>query len=750
MPSTARPEPVSDLSRRDFLRSTALLSGGLLLEVTAEGVRAQPTAPAAGLGTWLSIAPDGRVTIALEKAEMGQGVHTALAMIVADELDVSWEKVSVEMQILEGPVRSMSTGASSSIRSSWEPLARAGAAAREMLVATAAARWNVPAETCRASDGHVHHDASERRVGYGELADAASQRPVPEVITLRSRAERRLVGHSVPRLDLPAKVEGRAVYGIDVTLPGLVRAAVAMPPASGGRLAHWNRKEAEAEPGVLAAVELPTDAGGGVAVIAEHWWQARRGLTRAQIRWEATEPHFSSGAYSSRLQDGLARKGLVVRERGNLEQAFDRASALHEARYEVPFLAHATLEPPNCTASVRIDGAEFWAPTQSAGRLRNRAATLLGLPESAVRVHTTLLGGGFGRRYEMRSALQAAVLSRAVRRPVQVLWSREDDLQHDYYRPAFAAELRAALGASGLPTAWHHRVAGPWFEARDAQGWLQRATFGLQAARGGPLAPEWLPDALEYRFPRWMRRPASPLAVEGGWPEYSTGSTRLEWVLVDSPVPVGYWRSVAHSQNAFFSESFIDELAVRAGADPIAFRHSLLAKHPRARAVLDRAAAAAGWDTPVGADRGRGVAIHLSFGTWVAQIVEITRDGGQMHVDKVVCAVDCGDVVHPDTVVAQMEGGILFGLSALTSAITFEAGAAQQSNFHDHPLLTLAQTPQIEVHRIESHEAPGGVGEPGTPPLAPAVVNAWAAAGGDRLRRLPLAAPEAGLPTTAS
>jgi isoquinoline 1-oxidoreductase beta subunit len=734
---------VTEISRRELLRGSAVLGGGLLLELAAGAARPAQAAPHAGLGTWLRIAPDGAVTIGLDKAEMGQGIHTALAMIVAEELEIEWEGVTVETRVLEGPARSMSTGASSSVRTSWEPLARAGAAAREMLVAAAAERWDVPVASCRARAGRVEHAASGRQLGYGALAEAAARLPVPDVPP-RDRAERRLIGHSVPRVDLPAKVEGRARYGIDVTLPGLARAAVAMPPASGGSLVRWKVDEVRAAPGVIAALELPDAAGGGVGVVAEHWWQARRALDRAEVQWRTSDPAFSSRAYSSRLDEALGTNGLVVRERGDFEGAFEQAPTLHRARYEVPFLAHVTLEPPNGTAWVRDDGAEFWAPTQSAGRLRFRAADLLGLPESALRVHTTLLGGGFGRRYEMRSALQAAALSRAVGRPVQVLWSREDDIQHDYYRPAFGAELRAGLTASGRPAAWHHRIAGPWFEARDAPGWLQRATFGIQAARGGPLAPDWLPDPLEYRFPSWLRRPASPLAVEGGWPTYETGATRLEWVLVDAPVPVGYWRSVAHSQNAFFVESFVDELAERAGADPVAFRRPLLSAHRRGRAVLDRAAAAAGWDTPVGAGRGRGIALHQSFGTWVAQVAEVTRDGDRMHVDRIVCVVDCGDVVHPDTVDAQMEGGLLFGLASLASEVTFAAGLAQQSNFHDHPLPTLAQTPQIEVHRIESREAPGGVGEPGTPPLAPAVANAWAAAGGPRLRKLPLGTPPAG------
>ncbi|MDH3687194.1 MAG: molybdopterin-dependent oxidoreductase, partial [Myxococcales bacterium] len=645
---------MTDLNRREFVRG-AIAAGGLLLHAAAGGVRPVRAASAeaddrdatpSALGTWLAIAPDGRVTIAVDKAEMGQGIHTALAMIVADELDLAWETVAVEMQVLEGPPRSMSTGASSSVRTSWEPLARAAATARAMLLGAAAEQWNVQAASCRTDAGSVLHDPTGQRASYGALAAAAAQRAIPGRVTLRSRQDRRLIGHSVPRVDVPAKVDGSAVYGIDVTLPGLCRAAVAMPPAGGGQLAHWEPDAARAEPGVIAAIELPNAAGGGVGIVAEHTWQASRGLARANVRWKSDAPEFSSAGYSERLLAALDREGLVVRERGPVDETFRRAKHHHRARYEVPFLAHATLEPPNCTAFVEEDRAEFWAPTQSAGRLRNRAADLLGLPETALRVHTTLLGGGFGRRYEMRSALQAAALSRAVGRPVQVLWSREDDLRHDYYRPAFAAELSAALGDTGFPVAWHHRIAGPWFEARDTPAWLQRVTFGLQAARGGPLAGDWLPDGLEYRFPRWMRRAASPLAVEGGWPVYETGAARLEWVLVEAPVPTGYWRSVAHSQNVFFAESFIDELATRAGADPVAYRRALLAEHPRGRAVLDRAAAAADWSRPVGAGRGRGVAVAQSFGTWVAQVVEVTRNGEDLHVDRVVCAVDCGDVVH--------------------------------------------------------------------------------------------------------
>ena len=733
---------VTELTRRDLLRGSALLAGGLCLGIQPlRSLPADAEARGSEVGDWLRIGADGTVTIAVEKAEMGQGVHTSLAMIVAEELEIPWSAVAVEQRVLEGPSRSMSTGASTSVRNSWEPLARAGAAAREMLIATAAAGWNVPAAECRADAGHVRHDATGRAVRYAEIAEAAARLPVPEVAPC-ARAERRLIGRSVPRLDLPAKIDGTARFGIDVELPGLTRAVVAMPPAAGGRLESWNPDAARRADGVIAVHELPDAAGGGVGVVAEYGWQARRALERADVRWTPTEP-FSSDAYRRRLDAGLDGDGFVVREHGEPTRALATADRSHRARYRVPFLAHATLEPPNCTAWVRDGGAEFWAPTQSAGRLRDRAAQLLGWPETALRVHTTLLGGGFGRRYEMRAALQAAALSRATGRPVQVLWSREDDLQHDYYRPAFAAELRAGLGADGRPTSWEHRVAGPWFEARDAPAWLQRSTFAAQSALGGSVAPRWLPDDVEYRFPRWMRNPASPLATLGGWPAYDVANARLEWILVDAPVPLGYWRSVGHSQNAFFAESFVDELAGIAGADPVAYRRTLLAAHPRGRAVLDLAAARAG-DADLGSGRGRGVAVHRSFGTWVAQVAEITRDGERMHVDRIVCAVDCGDVVHPDTVVAQMEGSILFGLASLANSVEFEAGAARASNFHDYPLPRVEHAPEIEVHVVPSTEPPGGVGEPGTPPTAPAVANAWAAAGGERLRRLPLERAPAG------
>lgn len=725
-----------NLSRRAFLLGSAALGGGLVLGFAARGARATPAAIAV-FGPWIRIAGDGAVTVCVEKSEMGQGVYTALAMLLADELDADWAKVLVIFPPDEGPASSYFTGISLSVRSSWEPLRRAGASAREMLVAAAANAWGVPPAECEARVGRVLHAGSARAFGFGELAERAAALPVPGSPRLKSRVEQRLIGRPIPRVDLPAKVDGSAIFGIDVRVPGLLHGSVRTSPAFGGKLLGFDEPAARASPGVRAVVPIPD----GVVVVADSSWQAARGL-------EALAPRFSKGTlssaeFSARLYAALGQPGATALLEGDPDAAFSGAARVVEARYEVPFLAHATLEPMNATAHVRADGCEIWAPTQAQGLARQRVAALLEIPVERVRLHTTLLGGGFGRRFENDFVVQAVLASRAMGRPVKLVWSREEDLRHDFYRPAYASLQRAALDADGLPLARTQRIAGPSLEARDSPEWLQRAGGALQRRFDGGIPMDSLPDFLRGRVPDWLGAPISRAAVEGADKRsYGIAHQRIEYALVECPVPVGFWRSVGHSQNAFFSECFVDELADAAGRDPLDYRRALLAGSPRARAVLELAAERAGASRPAPSGRARGVAFHESFDTLVCQIAEVSLDEEKrVRVHRVVCAVDCGRVVNPDTVAAQMEGAIVFGLSAaLHGGVTLREGAVVQSGFHDQPLVGLADCPEIEVHLLESDAAPGGVGEPGTPPIAPAVCNAIFAAGGGRVRTLPIVA----------
>jgi isoquinoline 1-oxidoreductase beta subunit len=722
-------EGLANLSRRTFLQSAGLVAGGLVLGFPSSA----RAAAGAGteLGPWIRIAEDGLVTVWVEKAEMGQGIHSALAALVAEELEVAWARVRVESRPIAGPLRRVVTGASSSVRDSWEPLRLAGAAARSMLVAAAAETWSLPPTACEARAGRVEHVATGRSLDYGRLVGRAATMSVPASVTLKSPGELRLLGKPFPRLDVPEKASGAATFGIDVKVEGMAHAAPAMSPYPGGSLAGGDRDAALEAPGVGAVVEIPN----GVAVVAEHYWQAKRGLEKLAPVFSGGEPPVDSPVYSARLLEALATPGLPVGETGDVDGAFAGAERVVEARYEVPFLAHATMEPMNCTARATRDRCELWAPTQGPSRVRQDVAEALGIAPEDVTVHTTLMGGGFGRRIETDFAVQAAVVSKAVSRPVKLIWSREDDIRHDFYRPACAAHLRAVVDAEGRPTAFVNHVAGPWAD-RELPGWLRSAVGSAEKKIGSPLAPDFLPDFVWWRLPAVVRSGVDWI-VTGSGPSlgYDVPVQRLEYSLVENSLPVGWWRAVPASQHAFFVESFVDELAHAAGADPYRYRRSLLPA--RERAVLDRAAEMAGWGRD---DRALGIAIFSMAETTVCQVAEVSADAsGAATVERVFCAIDCGSVVNPDTVRGQAEGSILFGLAAaLRGRITVRNGEVEQSNFHDYPMLRLGDVPEIEVQIIESREAPGGVGEPATPPIAPAVANALFVATGRRVRELPL------------
>ena len=652
------------------------------------------------LNRWLRIAADGTVTLVIDRSEMGQGVTTGLAMLAAEELEIDLRQLRTEFapahpDYCNAMLGEQVTGGSTSVRAAWRPLREAAAQTRERLVAAAAAAWGVPRKDCRAEHGAVVHAATGRRSGYGDLAERAAAQKVPSSVRLKRPDAFRLIGTPQPRLDLPEHITGRAMFGSDVSIPGMLMAVVARSPVFGGRVKAVNAGRTRAVEGVREIVKLES----GIAVVAESVWSALRGREALEVTWdEGPQAAVGSAEISQRFARASARKGQTERDDGDVDAALRKAATVVEAIYETPYLAHATMEPMNCTALVEADGCDVWAPTQAQTEAQRIAAEAAGLPPESVRIHTTFLGGGFGRRLDPDFVDEAVRIAKVVGRPVQVLWTRDDDMRHDHYRPASHTRLRAGLDKRGAPLAWFQRIVGP------------------------------------------------TLALDGVHLPYAIPSIREEHVMVDPGIPTGPWRSVGASQNAFVIESFIDELAQATASDPFTFRQKLLRRAPRHRAVLELAAEKAGWTTLLPQGRYRGIAAYHSFGSYVAQVAEVSiKPAGAISVHRVVCAIDCGVAVNPDLIAAQMEGAIAFGLSAaLKGEITIERGRVVQANFKDYPILTCPEMPQVEVHIIARQDEPGGVGEPGVPPIAPAVANAVFAATGRRIRRLPLRSPEHG------
>lgn len=697
------------LSRRAFLATGASLAGGLCLALRLPlAGAAGPTAePAFAPNAFVHIASDGVVTLTLHKSEMGQGAHSGLAAILADELDVDLAAVRLVMAD-EDPayylaMGMMGTGGSTSIRMSWDTLADAAASARAMLVAAAARTWQVEPAACRTDVGTVR-GPSGQVLRYGELAALAATLPLPEKPPRKPPAEYRYIGKPTARVDNLQKVTGQAQFGIDVTLPGLLTAVVLRAPQFGGTLESFDAAAAQALPGVRKIVAIES----GVGVIADGYWQARRAAQKITVTWRPAALAMDDASIAGALDAALRQPGSPARRDGDVDAALKAAGKTLEATYRLPFLAHACLEPMNATAHVQGDRCEIWAPTQGQTRSRDAAAALLGISRERVTVHTTYLGGGFGRRFEVDFVLDAVALSRAVGAPVKVVWSREDDLAHDFYRPAAVHRLVAAFDGK-TPSAWQHRIASPSIQRR--------------------LAPDTVKAGIDRTVVEGVRE--LPYAIP---------NVAVDCALVETGVPVGYWRSVGSSGNAFVVESFVDELADAAGEDPLAFRRRLLAGQPRHLRVLELAAERAGWGQALPEGRARGLAVHMSYGSYVAQVVEVEVADGAPRVRRVVCAIDCGRHVNPDQVVAQMEGGIVYGLTAaLYGAVPIADGSARIGNFDTYPLLRLDRMPRIEVHVVSGDQPPGGTGEPGVPPLAPAVANALFALTGQRLRSLPLA-----------
>ncbi len=719
-----------------------------------------PTGPGeAAFSGWVKIAADGTVTVLVPRQEMGQGITTALPLLVAEELDCEVSQLRYEQAPIDSvyanatlladgvPFRPddegwlaqvmratrfrvaellgvQATGGSTSVRDAWIVMRHAGAAARAQLIAAAAKRWNVAAGECRTERGAVAHASSGRTLAYGALAADAAALDPPGEVTLKEPRDYRLLGKPQARLDIAQKTDGSAKFGIDTRLPGMHYAAIAHCPVFGGALQRVDAGKAKQMPGVRAVVELartPTSAA-AVAVVADTWWRAQNALGALAIRWDEGEHAALDSArqhatYSALLAGGRAR---TYEDVGDAPAVLGRVTKVLEATYSVPYLAHATMEPMNCTALVTDGRCEVWIGSQAPTLVKWYAAGAAGVAREAVTVHTPFLGGGFGRRAEMDVVVEAAAIAaRLPGVPVQLIWSREEDIRHDVYRPLALAKLRCALDGNGAVAAWHHRIVG------------QSCTQGL-TARLLPLAAS---DLMKDKT-----------TVEGAFDlPYAMPNRRVEHLLSHQPVPVGFWRSVGHSYNAFFVECFLDEVAHAAGRDPLDFRRAMLASAPRQRRVLETAAQKAGWKMPLasgpGIRAGRGIALAESFRSIVAQVAEVEIGPERaLRVRRVVCAIDCGRALNPDTVVAQMESGIVFGLSAaLHGAITIKAGRVEQGNFPDYPVVQMADCPAIEVHLVESGwEHLGGVGETGTPPIAPAVANAVFHATGQRVRELPI------------
>jgi isoquinoline 1-oxidoreductase beta subunit len=700
------------LTRRDFV----LGSGALAVAVTVPW-RAEAGAPGAGtqlfVTAYLELRADGSVTLHSPTTEMGQGTHTGHAVIIADELGVDLERVSVVTAEPSDPFRrngQMGSGGSWGVRAWYTPLRKAAAQAREVLIAAAALQWDVPAGECRLERGAVVHAASQRRQGIGALAAPAAALPLPAEPRLRPKSELRYTGHKVPRIDLPAKVRGEPVFASDVERPGMVYACARLADVFGAELDGFDRDSATAVSGVLDVVAIP----GGAAVVATHSWAAIRGAEALRIRFKPT-PHdrLDTATISRQMRAGLGEgvQPIGARADGDWRAAAQAAQRVVEADYEVPYLSHAPMEPWNCTVELGGDGeVHVWAPVQTQDRNRNAAAAAAGVPPEKVRLHTTLLGGGFGRRLGSDGIAAAVVTARAVKRPVKFFWRREDEFGQGWYRPAQVARLKAALDADGRVTGLYVRTAGPALSASFSPN-------GLPAGQLDGSSVQTIRDS-----------------------RYKPAAFHVEWVRVDQPVPMAPWRAVGATQNGFFLECFVDEVARAAGRDPCQLRRELLAHDPRALNVIDTVARAAGWGEPLPAGRARGMAFVECYGSLCAEVAEVSLRGGRPVVHRVVCALDCGSVVLPDGVRSQVEGGIVQGLSAvLGEAVNVAAGSAVERNFDAYSMLRIGDAPErIETIIIESGEAMGGVGEPPLPPIAPAVVNALVALTGRPIRELPL------------
>ncbi len=711
----------TSISRRDFLKSAV----GLTVAVSVNSLgfkllgaadlkegRFQPNA-------WFVLTPDNMVTVYIPQAEMGQGVRTAFAMLVADELETDWSRIRVEQSpvtdAFNSPLWGMQlTAGSSSVRGYYDVLRKAGAAGRMMLVSAASQTWKVPEGECRAAKGVVLHKKSGRKLAYGKLSLKAAQLPVPKEPVLKKESELSLLGKPMPRLDIPEKVAGTAVYGLDFRVPDMLYAATARPPAYGAKLLSSDQEAAGRVKGVQKVVPGP----GGVTVFAETMYAAMKGRDALQAKWdEGTHPAMTTESVEQHFMEGLDKPGGVAVNKGDAKKAFAGAQTKVTATYYVPMVAHTTMEPINCTAYVQNDRCDVWAPTQGQSVARMVASQVSGLPPDKVLIHTTYLGCGLGRRATPDFVAEAVIASKIAGKPVKIVWSREEDIKYDQFRAAACHRIEAGLDGEGKVVGWSHKLAC--------------------GSIGKGFGPDAIKDGVD-EFSLWGIKGGGPIMCDTA---YDIPNFRVEQYLSDLPMAVSPWRSVQNAPNAFGMESFMDELAHAAGKDPIEFRMQFLGNNMRARRVLQTVAEKAGWGQSMPKGKGRGIAHHYCFGTFVAQVadVSVNEKDGTFKVDRIVAAVDCGPVVNPDPLKAQIEGGIIMGLSTvMKEQVEFAQGGVKSSNFDDYKLLTMRGVPKIEVHIIKSGEKIGGIGEPGVPPVAPAVANALFNATGVRVRRIPI------------
>jgi isoquinoline 1-oxidoreductase beta subunit len=714
---------IHNLSRRSFLKATGLAGGGLVLgvylpELSSRAHDADEKVKVFAPNAFVRVGTDDFVMVIVNHSEMGQGPYTSVPMIVAEEMDADWSKVRFEAAPVDPAYNHtvygiQMTGGSTSTWSEWERLRKAGAAARQMLIEAAAQSWKVDAAECKAENGHVIHAASGRKLTFGQLAEKAAGLKAPQDVKLKDPRDFKLVGKATKRLDTPEKTNGKAVFGLDVSVPGMLVAVVARSPVFGGKVKSFNADKAKGVPGVRLIVPIER----GVAVVADGFWPAKKGRDALEVVWDEG-PLATLDSRTQREQYAeLAKKpGVVTRKEGDAAAALDTAAKKLEAVYDLPYLAHATMEPMNCVADVRTDSCEVWTGTQFQTGDRDAAAKDAGLKPEQVKLNTMFCGGGFGRRavpdnHFVREAVQ---ISKAIKAPVKVIWTREDDTRGGYYRPRAYHTVSAGLDATGALVAWRQRIV--------CQSFLAGTPF----------------EAL-------IKDGVDETAVEGAKDiPYQIRNLLVDWQQAPGGVPTLWWRSVGHSHTAFVVETFLDELAHAAGKDPFEYRCAMLDNHPRHKQVLELVAEKAGWGKPPPAGRGRGIALHESFGSYLAHVVEASvSPQGKLRVHRIVCAIDCGPVVNPDTVRAQIEGGAVFGLTAaLYGEITFEKGRVKQRNFHDYPMLRMNEMPEVETHIVPSTEKMGGVGEPGVPPVAPALANAIFALTGKRIRRLPVRAED--------
>ncbi len=703
-------------SRRTFLVTSAAAGGGLLLGVylpRSIGAKAQVADGIFAPNAFLRIRPDDSITLIMPQVEMGQGTYTSMSMLIAEELEVDLVKVILEAappsdKLYANPLLGFQvTGGSTSVPGFWEPLRRAGATARVMLIQAAAVQWSVDPASCRAEKGEVVSPTGQR-LNYGALVDAAAKLPVPDKFALKDPKDFTLIGTPAKRLDTPEKVNGKAKFGIDAMIPGMKFATVAACPVFGGKLKSVNDSKAIAIKGVHQVVRIDN----AVAVVGDHMWAAMQGLAALDIEWdEGPNANVSTESIVEQMARASQHDGVVARSDGDVAKSMPTAAKRIDAVYEMPFLAHAAMEPMNCTVHVTKDSCDIWVGIQVVSRAQATAAEVTGLPPERIQVHNHLIGGGFGRRLDVDGITQAVAIAKQVDGPVKIVWSRKEDIQHDVYRPYYYDRFTAGFDAQDRLVAYHHRVTGSSILAR------------------------WAPPAFVNGL--------DEDAINGAAKEmpYAIPNILVDYVRDEPPgLTTGWWRGVGPTHNVFVVESFIDELAVETKKDPVEFRRSLLGKQPRVLGVLNLVAEKAGWGTSLPDSVGRGVSVQFAMGTYLSQVaeVEVSKEG-EVKVRRVVCAVDCGQIVNPDTIVAQIEGGIIFGISAaLWGEITLRGGRVEQHNFNDYRVLRINETPLIEVHLVKNTEAPGGIGEPGTIGIAPAMANAIFAVTGKRVRKLPI------------